>query len=121
MLAVAEIAVGALFAVGAAFNVVYTLRNSEEFYGEFADRAWLAPAGRMINRLVIPNGVAFTVLLIVFQMAVAAAVLSRGALVGPALVVGGCFAAVVALFSSPGGAVGNVALATLQFALAWTR
>ncbi len=118
---VAEIAVGAIYVAGAAFNGVYTLRHSAEFYGDFADGAWLNPAEWFIRRVVIPNGTLFTVLLIVFQAAVAIAILARGALVEPALLVGGAFALVVAFFSSPGGTVGNLALAVIQFALALTR
>ena len=121
MRAAAEIAIGVIFAAGAIFNGSYTLGRSREFYEEFADRAWLAPFGSVTSRLIVPNGVAFTVVLIVFQATVAAAILSRGAAVGPALVVGGAFAAVVALFSSPGGTLGNVALAAIQFALAAKR
>jgi len=41
--------------------------------------------------------------------------------VTPALVAGGIFAAVAALFSSPGGAVGNLALAAVQLVLAAVR
>lgn len=112
---------GVIFAVGAVFNTVYTLRHSGEFFAEFAEKAWLTPARSITSRLIVPNSVAFTVLLIVFQVTVAASIVSRGDAVGPALVVGGGFAATVALFSSPGGALGNVAAAAVQFTLAATR
>lgn len=118
---VAEIAVGVVFAAGAVFNSVYTLRHSAEFYADFADGAWLSPAERFIRRLVIPHGALFTVLLIVFQTGVAIAILTRGELVVAALLVGGAFALVVALFSSPGGTAGNLVLAVIQFTLALTR
>lgn len=121
MRSVAEIAVGVLFAVGATFNAVYTLHHGEEFFGEFATKAWLRPAGRLVERVVLPRTTTFTTLLIAFQVGVAVAVLSRGALVTPALVAGGAFALIVALFSSRGGAVANLALSALQFALALTR
>ena len=85
MRSVAEIAVGVLFAVGATFNATYTLRHGEEFFGEFAAKAWLRPAGRLVERVVLPRTTAFTALLIVFQVGVAVAVLSRGELVTPAL------------------------------------
>ncbi len=117
----AEMGVGLLYTAGAVFNGVYTVRHSAEFYGTFADGAWLSPAEWFVRRLVIPNGAPFTVLLIAFQAAVAIAILSRGELVGPALLVGGGFAVVVAIFSSPGGTAGNLALAAIQFALAFTR
>lgn len=54
-------------------------------------------------------------LVIAFQIAVAVSILSRGSLVRPALLIGGLFALLVALFSSPGGTVGNVVLAAIQF------
>jgi hypothetical protein len=118
---VAEIAIGVIYGVGAAFNTVYTLRHSAEFYGDFADGAWFPPARWFIRRLVIPNGTVVTVLVILFQVTVAVAILSRGDLVTAALYTGATFALVVAFFSSPRGAVGNVALAALQFGLAVTR
>ncbi len=70
---------------------------------------------------MIPRGTPFTVLLMVFQVAVAVAILTRGELVEPALLVGGAFALIVAFFSSPGGTLGNLTLAGIQFALAFTR
>ena len=74
---VAEVAIGVLYAVGAVFNTVWTLRHNAEFYGDFADGAWLSPARWVIRNLVIPNGTLFTVLLIVFQATVAIAILTR--------------------------------------------
>ena len=109
------------FFVGAVFNSVYTLRHHAEFYGDFADGAWWQPAERFTRRVVIPNGTLFTVLLIVFQAAVAIAILTRGDLVEAALLAGGTFALVVAFFSSPPGSAANLALALLQFALAFSR
>lgn len=115
-----EVAVGLLFLIGAVFNSVYTRGHGQEFYGEWAAKAWLPPAGRAISRLVLPRTKAFTVVLVVFQALVALAILSRGDIANPALLVGGAFALVVAFFSSPGGAVANVSLAALQWALALT-
>lgn len=120
-LSLLEILVGALYLVGAGFNTVYTLRHSEEFYTGFVEGAWLRPARRLTESVIVPNGVPFTVLLIAFQVAVGLSILTRGGAVTAALVVGGLFAAVVALFSSPGGAVGNLALAATQLALAAAR
>ncbi len=114
-------AVGVLFVIGAIFNTSYTLRHSRAFYGEFADGAWLSPARSLTNELIVPNGVIFTVVLIGFQLSIGIAILTRGGAVEPALVIGGSFACLVALFSSPGGTVGNLALAAIQFALAAGR
>ena len=118
---VAEIGVGLLYAAGAIFNAVYTLRNTERFYGTWADGAWSNHARSFIRDVVIPNGRLFTILLIAFQVAVAIAILARGAAVRPALLAGGSFALAVAFFSSPGGAVGNLTLAAIQYSLALTR
>ncbi len=118
---IAEIGVGLLYAAGAVFNAVYTFRHTERFFGSFADGAWLGPARSFIRTVVIPNGKLFTVLLILFQVSVAVAILSRGGAVRPALLAGGTFALVVAFFSSPGGTVGNLLLAAIQFALGLSR
>ena len=118
---IAEIAIGLLFAAGAVFNAVYTRSHSDEFYGSFADGAWLSPARTFINNVVLPNATVFTAVLIAFQVLVAIAILSRGDLVAAALYAGSAFAAVAALASSPGGTAGNLALATIQLALALSR
>lgn len=116
-----EIAIGTLYAVGAVFNGVYTLRHGSELYGDFADGAWLSPAEWLIRRMVIPNAALFTVLLILFQVTVSILILTRGDLVKPALLAGGAFSCVIALFSSPGGTAGNLTLAMIQFAAAASR
>jgi len=116
--AAAEIAIGALYAAGAVFNAVYTLRHTTDFYGAFADGAWLRPAERIIRNVVIPNGTLFTVLLIAFQVTLAIVIFTRGDLVKAALIAGAAFSLVVAFFSSPAGIVGNAALAAIQFGLA---
>ena len=95
--------------------------TSREFFGEFATKAWLAPARWFTSRLIVPNSMPFTVVLIVFQAAVAISILSRSGAAGLALVIGAAFAAAVALVSSPGGAVGNCALAAIQLTLAVAR
>jgi hypothetical protein len=115
---VAEIGIGVLFGVGAVFHVVYTLRHGGEFYGSFADGAWLAPARWVINRVVLPNATVVTVLLILFQATVAVLIVTRGELVAGALWAGAVFAGLAALASSPGGTVGNVVLAAVQIILA---
>jgi hypothetical protein len=118
---VGEIGIGMLFAVGAVFNSVYTLRHGKEFYGSFADGAWLSPGRWVIDNVVLPNATVFTVLLIVFQVAVATLILTRGDLVTSALVAGAAFSVLAALGSSPGGTAGNLALAAIQIVLAASR
>lgn len=118
---VAEVAVGGLYFVGAVFNTVYTLGHADKFYGAFADGAWLGPARRFLRTIVLPNATVFTVSLILFEMAVAVIVLTRGDLVRPALIAGAVFCVIAAAVSSPGGTVGNLALAVVQTALALSR
>lgn len=118
---VTEIAIGAVYAAGAVFNTTYTLRHTSEFYKTFADRAWLRPAASLVRTVIIPNGTLFTVLLIAFQVTIAIAIFTRGDLVTAALLAGGAFAFVVAFFSSPGGTIANLMLATVQFGLATAR
>jgi hypothetical protein len=117
----AEIAIGVLYAIGAVFNLVYTLRNSDQFYGSFADGAWLPPARRFINEIVLANGTVFTVLLILFQAVSAVLILSRGDYVAAALMIGTIFSVLAALASSPAGTVGNLILAAIQMTLALAR
>jgi hypothetical protein len=114
-------AMGLLYAAGAVFNAVYTMRHHEEFYGSFVDGAWLSPARSFVRNVVLPNGTLFTVVLIVFQVGVAAVLLTRSDWVVPALFAGAAFALVAAFASSPGGTVGNLALAAAQIGLAVTR
>jgi hypothetical protein len=83
-----------------------------------ADRAWLPPAEAFIERVLIPNSVAVTVLVAVFEAGAAIAILTRGAAVGPALVAGGIFSIVGALTGSPGETVFYGALAAVHFWLA---
>ena len=118
---VAELAVGVLYGIGAVFNTVYTLSHYEDLYGSFADGAWLSPARRLINEVVLPNATVFTVLLILFQAAVAALILTRGDLVAAALVAGATFSLLAALASNLGGTLGNMALAAIQVALVVSR
>lgn len=121
MRSVAEIGLAALFLVGAAFNAVYTLGHTNDFYGSWANNAWFGWARSLLRDQVIPNGVAVTVVVIGCQAAIAALILSRSDLVEAGLVGGGVFAVGAAVFSSPGGFGANLALALAQFGLASTR
>jgi hypothetical protein len=67
------------------------------------------------------NSVAVTVLVIVFQAAVAKAILARRAAAGPALVAGEVFSIVGALTASPVGTVSYLLLAAIHFRLARSR
>lgn len=113
-----EFAVAALYLVGAAFNASYTLRNSASFYSGFAGGAWLRPAGAFVCAVVVPNGRAFTIALIAFQLAVAVLILARGDLAMAGLITGAGFSLCAAAVSSPFGTAGNLALAGLQAWLA---
>jgi hypothetical protein len=115
---IAEIALGLLFGVGGVFNTVYTFRHGDEFYGSFAKGARVPGARSIIERAVIPNSGVFTVMLILFQAVVAIMILSQGAMVTTGLAAGAIFSFVAALFSSPGGTIGNLALAAILIALA---
>ncbi len=118
---IAEIAFGVLYSVGAVFHTVYTVRHTRKFYGAFLAGAWHAPARWFLRTIIFPHAKAFTVSLIVFQIAVAIMILARGDLVRVALVAGAIFSAAAAVVSSPGGSVGNLSLAAIQVALAVSR
>lgn len=118
---VAEIGMGALIGIGGVFNTVYTMRHSKEFYGTFSEGAWFPPGRWFVDNVVLPNATVFTVLLIVFQLAVATTILTRGDLVAAGLVAGAAFACLAALASSPGGTGGNLVLAAIYVTLAVLR
>lgn len=118
---IAEISLGVLYSVGAIFNTVYTLGNTHKFYGAFLAEAWHEPARWLLRTIVLPNATAFTVTLILFEVAVAIMILTRGDLVRVALIAGAIFCAAAAIVSSPGGTISNLALAAIQIALAVSR
>lgn len=118
---VAELVMGVFYLIGAAFNLVWTFTHTDKFFGAFADGAWSRPAESLMRDFVIPNGRLITVLIIVFQVAVGVLILTRGDFVRTALIAGGLFAVATALVSSPGGTVGNLVLASIQFWLAFAR
>ena len=119
--ALAERAIGVLWAIGAGAQTFDTLRNSEKFYTEMADLAWIGPARAVIEGVLLPNSVVVTVWVIIFQAAVAIGILTRKAAIGPALVAGGVFTIVGALTASPIGTVGYLILAVIHFRLARTH
>lgn len=51
-----EIVIG-VYALGAVGQGPYLLRRSRKFYRDMADRAWLRPAERVIEKLLLPNSV----------------------------------------------------------------
>ena len=118
---IAELVIGALYATGAVFQVFDTLRKSEEFYRVMAEQSWLRPAELFIERALVPNSFAVTVLVVIFQASLAIAIFSRGAAVRPALVAGGVFSIVGALTGGPAETVGYAVLALIHFRLASKR
>ncbi len=118
---VAELIIGALYATGAGFQAFDTLRNSEEFYRDMADQAWLRPAQLLVERALVPNSFTVTLLVVIFQASLAVAILSRGAAVRPALQAGGVFSIVGALTGGPAETIGYAILAAIHFRLASKR
>ena len=118
---VAEIVIGVLYAMGAVHQAFYVLPESREFYVSMAAQAWLQPAQIFIEEFLVPNSAAVTVLVAVFEAALAIAILSRGAAVRWALVAGGVFSIAGALTGSPAETVGYGALAAIHFWLARAR
>jgi len=118
---VAELTIGVLYAIGAVHQTFFVLRESQSFYADMADQAWLPPAQAFIEEFLVPNSVAITVLVAVFEATLAIAILSRGASVRPALVAGGVFSIVGALTGGPAETIGYGLLAVLHFWLAAKR
>jgi len=116
-----EIGFGVLYLIGAFFNTLYTLRHGDEFYGSFAEKALLAPAKYLVQKVVIPRAKLFTILLIIFQLVVAFSILSRGELVKPGLIAGAIFSFAVVFVSNTSGAIANLAMSAVQLYLGLTR
>jgi hypothetical protein len=118
LLQIARLLVAALFLVGAVFNSVYTFRHGDDFYGSFARNAWLPATGGLIRRVVLPYSKVFTLMLVAFQVLVAALIFAGGDLAKIGLTLGALFSLLAALVSSKGGAVGNLVLGCLMALLA---
>ena len=116
-----EIGFGLLYLIGGIFNAAYTFRNGKEFYGSFAENAWFKPARWFITKFVLPTPRIFTVTLILFQLLVALAILSRGPLVAAGLLAGVVFSLYAVFVSDVRGAVVNIGLAVIQFYLVSLR
>lgn len=117
----AELTIGVLYAIGAVHQAFFVLQHSEQFYVDMADQAWFPPSQAFIERFLVPNSAAITVLVAVFEATLAIAILSRGAAVRPALIAGGVFSAVGALTGGPVETVGYGLLAVLHLWLAAKR
>lgn len=118
---VAEITLGVLYAIGAVHQATFVLQDSTAFYVAMADQAWLAPAANFVEEFLVPNSVAVTILVAAFEATLAIAILSRGAMVRPALIAGGTFSIIGALTGSPAETVGYGLLAVVHFWLASAR
>ncbi len=113
-----EIGFGLIYLIGAVFNTVYTFRHGEQFFSSFAEGAWFVPAKWFISKFVVPNPRIFTVTLILFQLLVAIALLSRRPFVGLGLLAGTAFSLYAVFVSDIRGAIVNIGLALIQFYLA---
>ena len=116
-----EIGFGVLYLIGGAFHILYTLRHGDDFFGSFAKKAWFHPGKWFIIRFVLPNPRPFALTLILFQLLVAVALLSRGPYVGLGLLAGVVFNLYAVFVSDIRGAVLNIGLALVQFYLASGR
>jgi len=110
-----EIGFGVLYLTGGIFNAIYTFRHGEEFFGSFAEKAWFKPGKWFITRFVLPNPRPFALTLILFQLLVAAVLLSRGSYVSLGLLAGVVFCLNAVFVSDIRGAVANLGLAAVQF------
>jgi hypothetical protein len=116
-----EIGFGLAYLIGAISNFLYIRRHGDEFYGRFARGAWLPPSRRFIQSVVIPHSRFFTLLLFIFQVLVAIAILSRGPFVIYGLVAGAIFSLWAVSVGNPAESITYLLLAAAQFFLAYTR
>ena len=115
---VVEIIIGVLYALGAVGQTTFVLRNSEKFYSDMANRAWFPPSVLFVRRVLLPKSEIVTVLVILLEAGLAVGILTGGASVGPALVIGGFFSILGGITGSPGETLGYWALAGVHFWLA---
>ena len=116
-----EIGFGAVYLIGAVFHTLYTYRNGETFFGSFARGTWFSPAKWFIEKFVLPNPKPFAMMLILFQLLVAVALLSQGPYVRLGLLAGTAFCMYAVFVSNLPGAIANLVMAVLQFYLASGR
>jgi len=116
-----EVTIGLLFAIGAVSQLFSTLPNSEQFYQDMSDVAWLPSAQAFIDQWLIPNSRAVTMLVVVFEAGAAIGILSRRSMVRPALMAGGAFSVIGAITASPAETIGYGLLAAVLFWLAYER
>ena len=102
----------------AIFNLSYTLRHGQEFYGSFAVNAWFGPYKTLIRTVVIPHATVFTILLIALLASLALMILTRGSVVKPALIAGAVFSLAAVPASNLPGAIANLAMALVLALLA---
>ena len=72
-----RIFIGVAYLAAAVFNTVYTLPRSDELDG-YAEGAWFGFLADFMRDVFMPNGELFMTLVIVFEVAVAILILSRG-------------------------------------------
>ncbi len=73
-----EVGLGALYAIGALFNLFFMRTRGQEFYASFAEGAVIAPMRKLIREFIIPNARTFTLYLVSFQVLAALATRSYG-------------------------------------------
>ena len=112
---IAEITIGALYAIGAVHQIAFVLRDSEAFYEAMAAASWIPPATSFIEQVLLPRSTLATLAVGVLEAGLAIAILSRGSAVRPALYVGGAFSVLGAITGGPLETVGYGALAALHF------
>jgi hypothetical protein len=74
----ARLAFGGFFLATATFNATVTLPDAAAFYADVADELAWPGFGWLLLQLVVPAAVPLTVLLVAFEVGVAALVLSKG-------------------------------------------
>jgi hypothetical protein len=73
---VTRIAWGVFFVGSAVFNTLITAPNAEQVYLSFAGMSWPV-AEQLVRHLVVPVGMAFTLLVAAFELAVGILILRR--------------------------------------------
>lgn len=112
--------IGLFYLAAAVFNTVYTLPRSDELDG-YADGAWFGFLADFMRDVFMPNGELFMVLVIVFEVAVGVAILSRARWVDLGVAASVLWVVAILPFLAWPYLLTNIALVALQGIVALRR
>ncbi len=108
-----RIFIGVAYLAAAVFNTVYTLPRSDQLDG-YAEGAWFGFLADFMRDVFMPNGDLFMTLVILFEVAVAILILSRGRYVDAGVAASVLWVVVILPFLAWPYLLTNIILAIMQ-------